>query len=220
MLNALRLTGDMLHLASFVLLWWKMKSQRSCAGISLKSCELYLLVFITRYLDLFTTFISPYNTVMKMFYLAASIAVIYSVRVSYRATYDKAHDSFRYEVLVIGAALLTLVLNFLMDDDDDLSPLDLLWDFSVMLEAVAIVPQLWMLQRTKEVETITADYVATLGLYRAFYLANWIYGYFFVHGVVLWFVWISGLVQTVIYCDFLFIYFRSRMDGGRIILPA
>lgn len=36
------------------------------AGISGKSQILFALVFTTRYLDLFTTFISAYNTVMKV----------------------------------------------------------------------------------------------------------------------------------------------------------
>ncbi len=41
----------------------------STAGISLKSQELFLLVFITRYLDIFTNFYSLYNTAMKIVYL-------------------------------------------------------------------------------------------------------------------------------------------------------
>lgn len=36
------------------------------AGISGKSQVLFALVFTTRYLDLFTVFISAYNTVMKV----------------------------------------------------------------------------------------------------------------------------------------------------------
>lgn len=38
----------------------------SPAGISGKSQVLFAIVFTTRYLDLFTIFISPYNTIMKV----------------------------------------------------------------------------------------------------------------------------------------------------------
>lgn len=38
----------------------------SSAGISGKSQVLFALVFTTRYLDLFTVFISAYNSVMKV----------------------------------------------------------------------------------------------------------------------------------------------------------
>jgi hypothetical protein len=41
-----------------------------------------------------------------------------------------------------------------------------LWAFSIWLEAVAIAPQLIMLQRHKSVENITSYYVASLGAYR------------------------------------------------------
>lgn len=40
------------------------------AGISLKTQQLYLLVFVSRYTDLFTNHTSAYNTVMKVLYLA------------------------------------------------------------------------------------------------------------------------------------------------------
>jgi len=36
----------------------KINATKSCAGVSLKTQELYLLVFVTRYLDLFYSFIS------------------------------------------------------------------------------------------------------------------------------------------------------------------
>ena len=43
----------------------------------------------------------------------------------------------------------------------------MLWAFSIWLEAVAILPQLFMLQRTGEAETITTHYLFALGAYRA-----------------------------------------------------
>ena len=54
---------------------------------------------------------------------------------------------------------------------------EVLWSFSIFLESVAILPQLFMLQRTGEAETITTHYLAALGAYRALYIPNWIYRY-------------------------------------------
>jgi ER lumen protein retaining receptor len=48
----------MTHLLSFVVLLLKIHATKNCAGVSLKTQELYALVFMTRYLDLFTSFIS------------------------------------------------------------------------------------------------------------------------------------------------------------------
>lgn len=38
----------------------KIQATKSCAGVSLKTQELYAIVFLTRYLDLFTNFVSLY----------------------------------------------------------------------------------------------------------------------------------------------------------------
>ncbi len=69
MFNLFRIAGDLLHLASFVILLLKIFSTRSCKGISLKTQCLYVLVFVTRYLDLFWNFSSLYNSVMKVVFI-------------------------------------------------------------------------------------------------------------------------------------------------------
>lgn len=51
----------------------------------------------------------------------------------------------------------------------------MLWAFSIWLESVAILPQLFMLQRTGSAETITTHYLFALGAYRALYIPNWIW---------------------------------------------
>lgn len=55
--------------------------------------------------------------------------------------------------------------------------MEILWAFSIYLEAVAILPQLFMLQRTGEAENITTHYLFALGAYRALYVPNWVYRY-------------------------------------------
>ena len=57
-MNIFRFAGDMTHLLSIIALLLKINATKSCAGVSLKTQELYLLVFVTRYLDLFYSFIS------------------------------------------------------------------------------------------------------------------------------------------------------------------
>ncbi|KAJ7927142.1 ER lumen protein retaining receptor-domain-containing protein, partial [Mycena leptocephala] len=52
---------------------------------------------------------------------------------------------------------------------------EILWSFSIFLESVAILPQLFMLQRTGEAETINTHYLAALGAYGALYILNWMY---------------------------------------------
>lgn len=66
-------------------------------------------------------------------------------------------------------ALMSIIFTY------EYTPSEILWSFSIWLESVAILPQLFMLQRTGEAETITTHYLAALGLYRGLYIPNWIY---------------------------------------------
>jgi len=81
--------------------------------VSLKTQELYALVFLTRYLDLFTNFISLYNTLMKLIFLASSGAIVYYMRFHkvVKQKYDKDQDTFRTLFLVLPCALLALFIN-------------------------------------------------------------------------------------------------------------
>ena len=69
------------------------------------------MVFLTRYLDLFTSFISVYNTVMKVIFILATLVTIYLVFFKFKATYDSNNDTFRAELLVIPIAGLSVLVN-------------------------------------------------------------------------------------------------------------
>jgi len=94
-----------------------------------------------------------------------------------------------------------------------------LWTFSIYLEAVAILPQLFQLSRTGEAETITTHYLGALAGYRALYLLNWLYRYWD-EGAVDWIVVIAGLIQTAICSDFLYVYFTRVLKGKKFELPT
>merc|ERR1711998_420014 len=109
--NAFRLTGDMLHLLSIVMMIFKITATKSVNGISLKTQELYLVVFVTRYLDLFTNYVSLYNTCMKIFFIGATFTVVYLMRTAYWKTYDISHDTFRVQFVLGPCLLLAMLIN-------------------------------------------------------------------------------------------------------------
>lgn len=80
-------------------------------GISGKSQILFLIVYVTRYLDLLTSFVSLYNSLMKVLFLASSCATVYLVYKKFKATYDQTHDTFRIEFLIAPCVLLALAIN-------------------------------------------------------------------------------------------------------------
>lgn len=210
MMNLFRVLGDLSHIFSFVLLLWKMYKARSVAGISLKTQQLYLVVFVARYLDLAWNFSSLYNWILKVLFIgcSAGVVVVMMRGKPHASTYNADLDAFPWKYLVGPCAVLGLLIN-----QDHSSLFEMIWAFSIYLEAVAILPQLAMLQKQGEVENLTSHYVAALGAYRGFYLLNWIYRYFTEPGYVQRIVWFAGTVQTLLYCDFFYHYYNSKRAG-------
>jgi len=212
-MNIFRLIGDLSHLAAILILLLKIWKTRSCAGISGRAQILFALVFLTRYLDLFTSFISVYNTVMKVFFLASSIGTVYLMFFKFKATYDHNHDTFRIEFLLGPCVLLALLLNH------EFTVMEVLWTLSIYLESVAILPQLFMVSKTGEAESITSHYLFALGSYRALYIVNWVYRYY-AEGFYDIIAIVAGCVQTILYCDFFYLYITKVIKGKKLQLPA
>lgn len=84
-------------------------------------------------------------------------------------------------------------------------PPQILWTFSIYLESVAIMPQLYMISKTGEAETITSHYLFALGSYRGLYIVNWIFRYY-TEGFYDLIAVVAGCVQTALYCDFFYLY--------------
>ena len=105
-MNIFRLAGDISHVISILVLLLRLRVTKNANGISIKTQELYLLVFVARYLDLFTTFYSLYNTVMKILYISITAYIIYMVRATepFKTSYDRTQDSFLHLHFAVAPA--------------------------------------------------------------------------------------------------------------------
>ena len=223
-LNFFRLSGDLFHLASFLLLFQKLYYSKSVEGLSRKSQELYLTVFCCRYLDLFDTrrhgwtLLTTYNTLMKIFFIGSSALIVHRfTKAPWKATYQDREDSFRHWLfLALPCFILALLINLWAWE----GVVEVLYSFSILLESVAILPQLVMLQRHKNIENLTANFVFALGLYRGFYIVNWIDRYLVDNHKTDTIVWMSGVLQTILYADFFYYYFKAKRSGKRMELPT
>jgi ER lumen protein retaining receptor len=181
-------------------------------GISVRSHELFLVVFVTRYLDLFTTYYSIYNSIMKMVYIGTTASIIYTIKFQepIKSTYDKSQDSFlHWKFAAAPCFILASLTHMIGSGIADFSVMELLWTFSIYLEAVAILPQLIVLQRYREVENLTGNYIFCMGAYRGLYILNWIYRANteknYRHH---WVVYVCGVLQTLLYADFFYYYVK------------
>jgi ER lumen protein retaining receptor len=153
---------------------------------------------------------------MKVVFIGTTSAIVWYMRrhKAVKQTYDRDQDTFRSEFILAPCFLLALLTTH------DYSPLELLWTFSILLEALAIMPQLVLLQRTGNVDNLTGSYVALLGSYRALYIANWAYRFFTEHKYRQVLVWTAGGVQTALYLDFFYYYVKSWQNNTKLCLPS
>lgn len=96
MFDYFKYLGDLCHLLSFVVLISNMREKKSCLGLSYRTQELYMIIFLIRYSDVF--FIpqtNKWNLTLKFLFTGATLYVIYLMRyqkpicVSYEAIVDK-----------------------------------------------------------------------------------------------------------------------------------
>ena len=79
----------------------------------------------------------------------------------------------------------------------EFSLVEIMWTFSIYLEAVTLIPQLVMVIKSGETEAYIVCYIMATALYRGLYILNWIYrynydGFYDVIAIV------SGCVQTIL----------------------
>jgi ER lumen protein retaining receptor len=183
-LNAFRLLGDLVHVVAIVILLHKIFVVQNAQGLSRKTQELYLMVFVTRYLDLFTSFFDFYNSFMKVYFICATGILIISMRGTggnpVMATYNADQDGFGYWTKVV---LPCVVLSFPLCQGCSGKYyvwwswwMQLCWTFSILLAAVAVLPQIIMFWKHREVQSRTgSSFILLMGLYRFLYILNYIY---------------------------------------------
>ncbi|QEU62874.1 Erd2 [Kluyveromyces lactis] len=155
---------------------------------------------------------------MKIVFISSSVYVIVLMRqqkfknpVAYQDMITR--DQFRIKFLVVPCILLGLIFNYRF------SFIQICWSFSLWLESVAILPQLFMLTKTGKAKQLTSHYIFALGLYRALYIPNWIWRYYSEERFDKLSVF-TGVIQTLVYSDFFYIYYQKVIKlGGDLELP-
>ena len=112
----------------------------------------------------------------------------------FQVKYEASHDSFRVEFLLVASLLLALWFNY------EFSVMEVLWTFSIYLESVALIPQLFMIRKTSEAETFILHYILAFGSYRGLYFLNWIYRYHYEGFYDIISIY-PGILETIIYCQ-------------------
>lgn len=84
---------------------------------------------------------------MKILFIVITAYSMYLMRkrIPFCLSYDKDSDSFQHYYIYLAAMILAVIIH------KSFNPIDFLWSFSVWLEALAILPQLFMIYKLKDI---------------------------------------------------------------------
>ncbi|KAL3517837.1 hypothetical protein ACH5RR_020426 [Cinchona calisaya] len=222
--NHFFIASEAVHFVGIMVLIYKLTTQKTCSGLSLKSQEL-TAIFLAVRLCCSVFLEGDIHTLLDFATLVSTLWVIYMIRFKLKSTYIAELDNMPIYYLVVPCAILAVIshpytYHALINR--------ILWAFCVYLEAVAVLPQLQMMQNAKMIEPFTAHYVFALGVARFLSCAHWIIQMydtagkylFVVGGGYLWvpMVLLSEIVQTFILADFCYYYIKSVIMNGQLLV--
>ncbi|KAM1003512.1 hypothetical protein ACFX15_003577 [Malus domestica] len=153
--NYFFITSEAVHVAGIVVLIYKLTTQKTCSGLSLKTQELTALFLAVR-LFCGTMMEADIHTVLDFSTLVSTAWVIYMIRFKLKSTYIKELDNFHLYFGVVPAA----ILGVLVHPYTLYKPIGrILWAFGGYMEAVSVLPQLRLMKNAKMIEPFTSQYV-------------------------------------------------------------
>jgi len=207
---------------AFFLLMHKVRVTRSAAGISSKTLQIYVLVFLFR---LSSTMVKngylPVDRSGDWAYQASDIAslllvfqLMFFIHKRHADTYQAELDSMPIWKIAPGFMLLGCFVHGELNH----SPFfDKSWTIGMWMDTIAMLPQLWMLvARGGEVEALTSNFVALIFLSKCFAWCFWYTGYPELapkqggFNVVGYMIMLAQTMQLLFSADFMYYYFKWR----------
>lgn len=233
--------GAMARMFGFGILNVKTFTSKRATGVSVKSLQLYSLVFFFR----LTSIIRhegylPYDKsgdwlyhVIEVLALFFTSSALYGCMVPFKQTYQADADKFGeinvpagFGALYLAAPVLVISCVIHPNLNSDFFS-DVAWTYAMYLESLALIPQLYMFQKqaTGVVELLTAHFVAALGFGRILEFTFWIYSYHELSnsaGSTLpgYLAIFSQFVQLILMLDFFYYYYVAVKNATPMVLPS
>jgi len=229
--SALITLGAAIQLLGFCLLRLKMRKQKGAAGMSSRTLQMFAVTYVFR---LYSTL--QYNgylpvdrsgdwayQLIEVLALCVVISLLVAMHTKYEATYEKEADTCAIHYFVIGCLLMSY---FVHPDLNRRKVPDIAWTSALYMEAVSMVPQLYMMaKKGGEVESLASHYIACVFVCRLMMISFWLHTYtellprgatfnFAGYGVVG-----AQLLQLVLFGDFMYYYVKSIRTRSRMVLP-
>lgn len=223
--------GATLQCLGFVILCLRVRATKSVEGLSSNMLSMFAIYYCVRLAS--TSIKNGYIPVdasgdfmyqaMDAAALVAVLYLLYAVHKLYSHSYQEEDDSLPIKPLVIPSLVLAY---FVHGDFNKCEFFDIVWTFSLNLETLAMLPQLWMMAKVGgKVDTTMAHFVACIVFSCVCRFEFWWYAapelaeeegsswYAMVH------VLGAHILQLVFSADFMFYYAQAWINGTSVLLP-
>jgi len=230
--SALITLSAALQTFGFCLLRIQVRGEKGVNGVSSRTLQMYLAAYCVR---LYSTL--QYNGYLPtdrsgdwvyqlcdIVALCMVISMLYSIHSTHERTYQKELDSCPIHFFLIGCFVLSC---FVHPHLNNRQIPDIAWTVALYIEAVAMVPQLWMMTRKGgEVDSLCSHYIACVFFARILMMVFWGNSYPELtpkggsYNVPGYGVMGAQMLQVAIFGDFMWMYFKSIRDQKKLVLPT
>lgn len=218
--------SSMSQTLSFIIIILRVTKYQSCSGISINYLICFIIMLVCRLItNIFSSYDIKVDLINSIFlYLSQSISLLicfsllYLINCVYPATSDKMIDNkVPFYYITIPTFILAILFKPYIFRNWFL---DLIFIYSILLESVAIYPQIILFTIKKgEIETYTSNFIAFQGLSTIFVLIFWYKNYFSVNdrkSLLLgeyagYIVIVSEILQLIIMGYYFNLYYKSIM---------
>ena len=218
--------SSMAQTLSFIIIMLRVTQYQSCSGISINYLICFIIMILSRLItNIFSSYdiridivnsiflyLSQFTSLLICFYL------LYLIYFIYPETSDKMLDNkIPFYYLLIPSLILAILFKPYIFKNWFF---DLMFIYSILLESVAIYPQIILFTIKKgEIETYTSNFIAFQGLSTIFVLIFWYKNYFSLNdndsllfgGYSGYVVIGSEILQLLIMAYYFYLYFKSIM---------
>lgn len=216
---------------AFFILSLKVHYQKSVAGLSSRSLEMYAIFLICR---LTTTLVEegylPADKTGDYIYQATDIGslvtvlnLLYSIHKRYPDTYQSEFDTLKIYKIIPAVLVFACFVHGDLNRNRYNRIFDKAYSASLLFDMFALLPQLFMLSKIGgKVETMTSHFVATMVASRSIEFYFWTQGYWAcapvdetLFNVCGWMIMATHTVKLLLCADFMYYYVKGMSICGK-----
>lgn len=205
--------GYVIQCCAAFLLMYKISTSKSIYGLSVDTQICFAIANIGRcWWTLDTRLIETKLAYLEL--ILSTLASFGCCAMCYRYYHTTTKHAITY-LRWYSLAGVALVLAFFFHPSDKWIDVQILVAFTMYLEALGLLPQLWLMRKMYDVEPLTSHYVGLLVIARACRMIFW--------GVLFWMgehflqLFMADVLHSVFAADYLYLWCKKLQTGGKLI---